>query len=73
VSSADAGSFVVTGAMHRASLALLATAPFERRTRAFLQETLWGYDTGRQSLRRTLSDLRHIMGASYEELIAGNC
>ncbi|WP_248313014.1 hypothetical protein [Bosea sp. F3-2] len=75
VSSAEAGGFVVSGAKHRALLALLATAPFGRRTRAFLQETLWGatcYDTGRQSLRRALSDLRHIMGKSYEELIAGS-
>lgn len=75
VSSTEAGGFVVTGAKHRALLALLATAPFGRRTRAFLQETLWGatcYDTGRQSLRRALSDLRHIMGETYEELIAGS-
>lgn len=75
VSSTVDGGFVVTGAKHRALLALLATAPFGRRTRAFLQETLWGatcYDTGRQSLRRALSDLRHIMGTSYEELIVGS-
>ncbi|CAM5193360.1 TolB amino-terminal domain-containing protein OS=Bosea thiooxidans OX=53254 GN=SAMN05660750_05020 PE=4 SV=1 [Bosea thiooxidans] len=75
VSSTVSGGFVVSGAKHRALLALLATAPFGRRTRAFLQETLWGatcYDTGRQSLRRALSDLRHIMGTSFEQLIVGS-
>lgn len=65
-------SFEITGVKHRALLALLATAPFGVRSRAFLQETLWGaacYDTGRQSLRRALSDLRKIMSAAFDPLI----
>ncbi len=67
VTSAEPGAFAITGAKHKALFALLATAPFGRRTRAFLQETLWGtacYDTGRQSLRRALSDIKHLMGES---------
>ena len=62
----------ITGSKHRALLVLLATAPMGRRSRAFLQETLWGdacYDGGRQSLRRALSDLRRIMGDSFSEFV----
>jgi DNA-binding SARP family transcriptional activator len=57
IRSCEAGRFEVAGAKHKALFALLATAPFGRRTRSFLQEILWGvacYDTGRQSLRRAL-------------------
>jgi TolB-like protein/tetratricopeptide (TPR) repeat protein len=72
VRSARRRGFEITGAKHRALFVLLATAPFGRRTRPFLQETLWGtacYDTGRQSLRRALSDLRQIMGDSFADLL----
>jgi TolB-like protein len=75
IRSARPEGFVITGAKHRALFALLATAPFGRRTRAFLQETLWGttcYDTGRQSLRRALADIKQIMGESYGALLCGN-
>lgn len=75
VTSAEPRAFAITGAKHKALFALLATAPFGRRTRAFLQETLWGtacYDTGRQSLRRALSDIKHLMGESYGALLSGN-
>lgn len=41
VQSAEPGKFAITGAKHKALFALLATAPFGRRTRSFLQETLW--------------------------------
>lgn len=62
----------VTGAKHRALFALLVTAPMGRRTRAYLQETLWGladYESGHQNLRRALSDLRKRMGAQFEDVL----
>jgi len=74
VRSAQANGFEITGAKHKALFALLATAPFGRRTRPFLQETLWGtacYDTGRQSLRRALSDIKQIMGGCFAEVLSG--
>jgi TolB-like protein/tetratricopeptide (TPR) repeat protein len=73
VRSARPGGFEITGAKHKALFALLATAPFGRRTRPFLQNTLWGttcYDTGRQSLRRALSDIKQIMGDSFAEVLS---
>jgi TolB-like protein/tetratricopeptide (TPR) repeat protein len=72
VRSMRSGGFEITGAKHKALFALLATAPFGRRTRSFLQDTLWGtacYDTGRQSLRRALSDIKQIMGDSFAEVL----
>jgi TolB-like protein len=69
----DPHEFEVTGTKHKALFALLATAPFGRCTRSFLQETLWGtacYDTGRQSLRRALSDIKRVLGLNFSELIA---
>ncbi|OYU49251.1 MAG: hypothetical protein CFE31_07760 [Rhizobiales bacterium PAR1] len=75
VRSAHAGQFDIKGAKHKALFALLVTAPFGRRTRDFLQQTLWGatnYDTGRQSLRRALSDIKHVMGESFGVLFSGN-
>ena len=72
VRATEPGGFELTGAKHKALLALLATAPFGRRTRAFLQETLWGtacYDSGRQSLRRALTDIRHVMGDTFSEVL----
>lgn len=65
----------VTGSKHKALFALLATAPHGRRTRAFVQETLWGagdYDTGNQNLRRALSDLRKLLGPRFEALITAS-
>ena len=75
VRSAKSGEFLglSPGAKHKALFALLATAPFGRRTRPFLQDTLWGtacYDTGRQSLRRALSDIKQIMGESFAEALS---
>lgn len=70
---ADHRAFEITGVKQRALFALLATAPFGRRSRSFLQETLWGaacYDTGRQSLRRALADIKAIMGESYARVIS---
>ena len=72
VRSVEDGGFELTGAKHKALFVLLATAPFGRRTRAFLQETLWGvacYDTGRQSLRRALADIKAVMGPVFGDLI----
>jgi TolB-like protein len=72
VRSMQPGGFEITGAKHKALFALLATAPLGRRTRPFLQDTLWGtacYDTGRQSLRRALSDIKQIMGKSFAEVL----
>lgn len=65
----------VAGNKRKALIALLATAPFGRRSRAFLQNTLWGnacFDGGRQSLRRALSDLRQIFGPSFEQFFDTN-
>lgn len=73
VTSTEPGRFAITGAKHKALFALLVTAPFGKRTRAYLQETLWGqacYDTGRQSLRRALSDIKALMGPNYEALFS---
>ena len=59
----------IKSAKHRALIALLATAPFGRRSRTYLQNTLWGYagyDSGHQNLRRALSDLRKTFGDSFE-------
>ena len=67
--------FEITSAKHRALFVLLATAPFGRRSRTFLQDTLWGvscYDSGRQSLRRALSDIKIILGDDYGKLITTN-
>ena len=75
VRSAGQPAYEITGAKHRALFALLATAPFGRRTRSFLQDTLWGtscFDSGRQSLRRALSDIKTVMGADYERLLRVN-
>lgn len=61
----------IRGAKHRALIALLATAPLGRRTRTYLQTTLWGYagyDSGHQNLRRALSDLRKMLGPDFELL-----
>lgn len=72
VRSSDPSGFQINGAKHRALFALLATAAFGRRTRAFLQETLWGtacYDSGRQSLRRALADIKQIMGPTFAEVL----
>ncbi|MDV7141798.1 hypothetical protein R3X27_03785 [Tropicimonas sp. TH_r6] len=62
----------IRGAKHRALFALLATAPMGRRSRANLQETLWGasdYDSGHQNLRRALSDLRKLLGAEFDTVL----
>jgi TolB-like protein len=62
----------VTGAKHRALFALLVTAPLGRRTRAYLQQTLWGladYESGHQNLRRALSDLRKRIGPQFDDVL----
>lgn len=62
----------ITGAKHRAFFALLVTAPLNRRSRSFLQETLWGfadYESGHQNLRRALSDLRKILGDDFDSIL----
>lgn len=72
VRSKGARLFEITGAKHRALLVLLATAPHGVRSRSFLQDVLWGtscYDTGRQSLRRALSDMRRVMGETFSDLV----
>jgi TolB-like protein len=65
-------AFEITGAKHKAMFALLATAPMGRRTRGFVQETLWGvadYEAGRQNLRRALADIKQVMGPAFAEVI----
>ncbi|MFP7570055.1 hypothetical protein [Marivita sp. S2033] len=62
----------ITGAKHRALFALLVTAPLNRRSRSFLQETLWGladYESGHQNLRRALSDLRKRIGDNFDKIL----
>lgn len=69
---ADARGEEITGAKHRALFALLVTAPLNRRSRSFLQETLWGfadYESGHQNLRRALSDLRKIIGRDFDKIL----
>ncbi|MEO0865076.1 MAG: hypothetical protein AAFY39_10920, partial [Pseudomonadota bacterium] len=59
----------VRGSKHRALISILATAPLGRRTRTYLQNTLWGYsgyDCGHQNLRRALSDLRKLFGPQFD-------
>lgn len=71
----DAGSYEIKGAKHRAMFALLATAPFGRRTRVHLQNMLWGtscHDGGRQSLRTALSTIKATMGPAFEKLLTVN-
>ncbi|MCA3643636.1 MAG: hypothetical protein IOC63_17640 [Methylobacterium sp.] len=65
-------AFEISGAKHKAIFALLATAPGGRRSRALLQETLWGvtdYEAGRQNLRRALADIKEVMGPAFAETI----
>lgn len=72
VRSCRPGHFEINSAKHRALFVLLATAPFGRRTRTFLQDALWGmscYDTGRQSLRRALSDIKQILGEDFSKIL----
>ncbi|MCO6381442.1 MAG: hypothetical protein JXQ91_18140 [Vannielia sp.] len=59
----------------RAMLAMLATAPEGTRTRAWLQDMLWGrsgHEHGRASLRRALTDLRGLFGEDFTELFEVN-
>ena len=71
----DAGkaeSIELKGNKHRALFAVLATAPMGRRSRAYLQTTLWGvtdYDSGHQNLRRALADLRKQLGDAFDILL----
>ncbi len=68
-------AYEITGAKHRAMFALLATAPFGRRTRTYLQSLLWGtscYDGGQQSLRQALSTVKGVMGADFDRLLKVN-
>jgi len=65
----------ITGVKHRAMFALLVTAPMGKRTRTFLQDMLWSescFDSGRQSLRRALSDVKKVLGPLYSDLISTN-
>ncbi|MBY6047928.1 FlgO family outer membrane protein [Vannielia litorea] len=59
----------------RAMLAMLATAPEGTRTRAWLQDMLWGrsgHEHGRASLRRALTDLRNLFGEDFVDLFEVN-
>jgi len=64
--------YEIKGTKHKALFAILATAPFGRRTRSFLQDALWGastFDSGRQSLRRAISDIKAVLGADFDRLL----
>ncbi len=68
---ADTAATALSGAKHRAMIALLLTAPLGRRSRAYLQETLWGladYESGHQNLRRALSDIRKRLGDRFDDV-----
>ncbi|GGX42449.1 hypothetical protein GCM10007385_07640 [Tateyamaria omphalii] len=72
VRKAGADGYEITGTKHKALFALLATAPFGRRTRSFLQDTLWGrstFDSGRQSLRRAVSDIKSHLGDDFDQFL----
>lgn len=67
----DGTALSIRGAKHRALVAMLATAKNGTHTRRMLHETLWslsGEEHGRSSLRRSLADLRKIMGADFDAL-----
>jgi len=67
-----AGGYEITRTKHKALFALLATAPYGRRTRSFVQDALWGqsaFDSGQQSLRRAIADIKKIIGPDFDELI----
>lgn len=56
-------------------LALLASAPNGRRTRAWLQDMLWprsGEHHGRASLRQSLAKLKRTLGGTFPALIGSN-
>ena len=70
--SREGASIEIKGGKHRALFAVLATAPMGRRSRAYLQATLWGesdYDSGHQNLRRALADLRKLLGPAFDVLL----
>lgn len=72
VTVTGAAQIEIRGAKPRALFALLATAPLGRRSRRYLQQTLWGgagYDAGHQNLRRALSDLRKLLGAGFDRFV----
>ncbi len=61
----DGAPIDIRGAKLRALIALLATAPDGKRTRAYLQDMLWaraGHHHGRTSLRGALTSLRRSLG-----------
>ncbi len=75
VRSSQPGGYEIKGAKHRALIALLATAPFGRRTRSYLQNLLWGtscHDGGRQSLRTALSMIKGFLGPDFDGLLKVN-
>ncbi len=66
------GGYEISGTKHKALFAILAAAPFGRCTRNFLQDSLWGtstFDSGRQSLRRALSDIKAVMGSDFDRFL----
>ncbi|WP_300037715.1 hypothetical protein [uncultured Roseobacter sp.] len=61
----------ITGARNIALIALLATAPDMRRSRAWLADTLWSDSTaarGRANLRQLLHALRQSTGPALDQL-----
>lgn len=75
IRSSDNNRYEISGTKQKALLVLLATAPFGRRTRTFLQDILWGtacFDSGRQSLRRALSDIKKLMGEDYSQVLSSS-
>ncbi len=75
VRSSGQPGYEINGSKHRALFALLATAPFGRRTRSYLQNLLWGtscHDGGRQSLRTALSVIKSTIGADFDTLLKVN-
>lgn len=65
----------VTSRRGQALLAMLATSPSHERTRAWLQDRLWGTRgaaQGQASLRRELSSLRKLINRPGQELLCAD-
>ncbi len=71
----DGRIIALSGAKQRGLLAMLATAPNGLHSRQWIQEHLWGrsgVEHGRQSLRRSLSDLRKILDPHFDLIFETN-
>lgn len=71
----DGQDVQIRSAKQRALLAMLFFAPGGTHSRVYLQEHLWGRageELGRQSLRRSMADLRKVFGEGFDILFQTN-